>query len=38
MLVGDQTLKVEITDILAMQAITPNPHLDLIEFRKSGKL
>jgi Rho-binding antiterminator len=33
MLVGDQTVKVEITDILTMQAITQNPHFDQIEFR-----
>jgi Rho-binding antiterminator len=33
MLVADQTVKIEITDILTMQAITQNPHFDLIEFR-----
>ena len=33
MLVGDQTIKVEVTDILTMQAITHNPHFDQIKFR-----
>ena len=33
MLVGDQTVQVEVTDILSMKAVTQNPHFDLIAFR-----
>ena len=33
LVVNDQSLQVELNDILTMQAITQNPHFDLIEFR-----
>ena len=31
--VNDQSIQVEVIDILSMKAVTPNPHFDLIEFR-----
>lgn len=32
-LVGDQTIEVDLTDILTMKAATQNPHFDLVEFQ-----
>lgn len=31
-LVKDQMIEVDLTDILTMRAVTKNPHFDLIEF------
>ena len=32
-LVGDQTINVDLSDIVTMKAVTQNPHFDLVEFR-----
>jgi hypothetical protein len=34
LLVNDQIVEVDITDILTMKAVTQNPHFDVIGFRK----